>query len=213
MKNLDLNEHSGFIYQGYIPRKITKKMTVNEWKKFDKDMVKMVGDTKCYLNLQQLLCKKYDIILTDYKVKRSVRRLFEKEIGSRLPKSMRAKIILKKFNQKNLDKGLKTFSDGVESFTKEIGNFSSSFGGKDEKLTKDLLGISGATKKTKLWTEKKPAFTKLTNSSKPQFNRIAGNPQKLKIWSDTPKTKPKKRKSKSKPRHETNMERIWGKRR
>ncbi len=166
----DIMEHSGFVYQGYIPRKKQVKLTVKEWKRFDKVFTKQFGDTIVYLDMQQLLCKKYDVILTDHRTR-----------GEKL------KDILKKFNQKNLDKGINMVQGGIDDFVKEIDNFGSAFGGKDEALTKELLGISKG--------KKKPS---------------------VKIWSDSfdkPKTKSRRKGRKTRVgRHEQNMKKIWGKR-
>ena len=73
-----------------------KKFTVKAWKKFD-------------LTQQDILCTRYDIILTDYKTKK------EKAI-----------ILLKKFNKRNLTKSIATFNKGVNSFTKACDSFDKS---------------------------------------------------------------------------------------
>ena len=73
-----------------------KKFTVKAWKKFD-------------LTQQDILCTRYDIILTDYKTQK------EKAI-----------IILKKFNMTNVNKGIATFNKGIDGFTKACDAFDAS---------------------------------------------------------------------------------------
>jgi hypothetical protein len=70
-----------------------KYFTVKAWNKFD-------------LTAQDVLCCRYDIILTDYKTRN------EKIIH-----------VLKKFNRRNLNRGIKTFNKGVNNFTKMTDDF------------------------------------------------------------------------------------------
>jgi hypothetical protein len=180
MKNI--TEHSGYIYQGYIKRKITKRFTVKEWNRFNKVFTKCVGDQEYYLDLQEYLCKRYNIILTDH--------INPVPMSRKILKWMK-----KNLTQENLDKGMKTFNDGVENFTKELDAFGKAFGS-DQKETKRLLGISDSR----------------TNHNK-NIQRLTGSgPGKVKIWSDKPKRTYKKKRSRGKSRHDTNMEKIWGKR-
>jgi len=65
-----------------------KKFTCKAWNKFD-------------LTQQDILCCRYDIILTDYQTPR------EKMIK-----------IIKKFNLKNLNKGITKFNKGMSQFNK-----------------------------------------------------------------------------------------------
>ena len=67
-----------------------KYFTVREWNRFKNND---------YFDMQDMLCQKYDVILTDYKTKR------EKIYSA-----------LKKINLKNLDKGITGFSKLVQSF-------------------------------------------------------------------------------------------------
>jgi hypothetical protein len=69
-----------------------KFYTVKQWQRFKKNN---------YSDMQEILCQKYDVILTDYKTRK------EKVIS-----------VLKKFNQKNFDKSMLQFS----SFMKDFGN-------------------------------------------------------------------------------------------
>jgi hypothetical protein len=63
-----------------------KKFTVKEWRKLS--------------NLQEMLCKKFDIILTDHKTKRE--KIFS---------------ILDNINLKNIDKGIEIFNKSIQSFS------------------------------------------------------------------------------------------------
>ena len=40
---------------------------MNEWSKFDGDVIKNIGGKEYVLSIQEYLCKKYDITITDYK--------------------------------------------------------------------------------------------------------------------------------------------------
>jgi len=78
-----------------------KYFTVREWDRFKNND---------YFDMQDMLCQKYDVILTDYQTKRE--KLFS---------------ALKKINLKNFDKGVKEFSRLVQSF-----------GGSLEQLTREI---------------------------------------------------------------------------
>jgi hypothetical protein len=70
-----------------------KFYTVKQWKRFKRND---------YFDMQDMLCQRYDVILTDYKTRKE-------KITS----------VLKKFNQKNFDKSMTQFS----CFMKDFGNF------------------------------------------------------------------------------------------
>ena len=70
--------------------KVKKLYTVKEWSKFK-------GND--YFDMQDMLCQRYDVVLTDYQTKRE--KIFS---------------VLKKINLKNLDKGITGFSKLVQSF-------------------------------------------------------------------------------------------------
>ena len=78
-----------------------KYFTVKEWNRFK---------SNDYFDMQDMLCQKYDVILTDYQTKRE--KLFS---------------VLKKINLKNLDKGITGFSKLVQSF-----------GGSMDQLTREI---------------------------------------------------------------------------
>ena len=78
-----------------------KYFTVREWNRFKNND---------YFDMQDMLCQKYDVILTDYKTKR------EKVFSA-----------LKKINLGNFDKGVTEFSKLVQSF-----------GGSMDQLTREL---------------------------------------------------------------------------
>ena len=75
--------------------------TVREWDRFKNND---------YFDMQDMLCQKYDVILTDYQTKRE--KLFS---------------ALKKINLRNFDKGVTEFSKLVQSF-----------GGSMEQLTREI---------------------------------------------------------------------------
>ena len=78
-----------------------KYFTVSEWDRFKNND---------YFDMQEMLCQKYDVILTDYQTKRE--KIFS---------------VLKKINLKNLDKGITGFSKLVQSF-----------GGSMDQLTREI---------------------------------------------------------------------------
>jgi len=79
----------------------TKYYTVKEWKKFDKVAERENGID---ITMQEILLKRYDVILLDYKTKK------EKLFG-----------IIDKFNVKNINKGITKFNKGVDQFSKVMG--------------------------------------------------------------------------------------------
>ena len=81
--------------------KTRKYFTVKEWDRFKNND---------YFDMQDMLCQKYDVILTDYQTKR------EKVFSA-----------LKKINLRNFDKGVTEFSKLVQSF-----------GGSMDQLTREL---------------------------------------------------------------------------
>jgi hypothetical protein len=96
----------------------TKHLTVKEWKRFDWDK-------------QELLCKRYKIILTDWQ-----------------PKWKKRYDTLKKYvNQKNFDKGLDIFNKGVQDFSKQMDDMTKGLGGDPKNNKKNLDSIWGNKKK------------------------------------------------------------------
>ena len=93
-----------------------KKYTIKEWKKLS--------------NLQETLCKKFDIILIDHKTKKEL--FFH---------------ILDKINLKNMNKGIETFNKIIQDF-----------GGSMEQLTSELNETS--KNNIKIWSESKESQTK-----------------------------------------------------
>ena len=78
-----------------------KYYTIKEWSKFKSNN---------YFDMQELLCEKYDVILTDYKTRKQ-----------------RIISLLSHINLKNLDKGITqfnklfaSFGDGTEQLNKEL---------------------------------------------------------------------------------------------
>jgi len=114
-------------------RKI-KKYTVKEWKKL--------------YSIQEVLCKKYDIILVDYTTKRE-------KIGT----------ILNEINLKNFNRGIETFNKIIQDF-----------GGSMEKLTTELDKTS--QNNIKIWSDtSKKKSRKKSRKSQDEINleKIWGN--------------------------------------
>ena len=79
----------------------TKYYTVKEWKKFDKVAERENGID---ITFQEILLKKYDVILTDYKTKKE--KLFR---------------VLDMISAKNINAGITKFNKGMDQFSKVIG--------------------------------------------------------------------------------------------
>ena len=160
-----------------------KYFTCKEWNRFDKVAERENGID---ITFQEILLKKYDVILTDYKPSKFLRNkgsYFDLEGRERKdPKPTKkelavkvGKIIYKNANMKNFNKGMKVFDQGLKSFTDSIDAF-----------TKEL----GHDNNVKLWSDKKSS---------------------VKIWSDKPKNKHTKKKRVRKTRGQKNLEKIFGK--
>jgi hypothetical protein len=93
-----------------------KKYTIKEWKKLS--------------NLQETLCKKFDIILTDHKTKRE--KIFS---------------ILDVINLKNINKGMEIFNKSIQSF-----------GDSMDKLVTEI--DKSSSNNVKIWSESKESQTK-----------------------------------------------------
>jgi len=109
--------------------KYKKRYTVKQWKKFNKIIVKENNGVKNYFNMQELLCKKYDIILTDYKTKRE-------QIIS----------ILKKINIKNINSAIVAFSKGINTFNLAIQDFGDSMDTINKEFSSDIKKSNRAAK-------------------------------------------------------------------
>ena len=71
-----------------------KYYAVKEWKKFKNNN---------YFDMQEMLCKQYEIILTNYKTKRE--KIFS---------------LLSKINLKNIDKGITQFNKVIQNFSESM---------------------------------------------------------------------------------------------
>ena len=125
--------------------KYTKEYTVKEWKRFDR-IAERENDID--ITMQEVLLKKYEIILTDYKTKKE-----------------KIKHILNKFNAENLNKGITKFNKGIDQFSKIVAakptskRKSSSFGmsqreydnlfGKHRKVKGNTVNFWGEDHKTR----------------------------------------------------------------
>jgi len=143
--------------------------TVKEWNRFSWSM-------------QEIICKKYDVILTDYKTRK------EKVI-----------LLLNKINMKNFNKGMDTFNKSLNKFSKTVDSMTasaskSSFTGFNQGKSMDGLGKS----KNELWGESNADSVSLWG------NPIRLTSSSVSIWPE------KSTKTESKSRND--MESIWGKR-
>ena len=108
--------------------KIKKFYTVKQWSKFK---------SNDYFDMQELLCQKYDVILSDYQTKK--KKTFS---------------LLQKINLKNFDKGITEFSKLVQSFGNSMDQFTAEINDKKISDKKNLESIWGPSKKqTPIWLD------------------------------------------------------------
>ena len=111
-----------------IDMRIRKYFTVKEWQKFK---------TNDYFDMQELLCQKYDVILSDYQTKKQ--KTFS---------------LLQKIYLKNFDKGITEFSKLVQSFGNSMDQFTTEIDNKkisDKKNLESIWGPSG--KQIPIWSD------------------------------------------------------------
>ena len=108
--------------------RIRKYFTVKEWQKFK---------TNDYFDMQEMLCQKYDIILSDYQTKK--KKTFS---------------LLQKINLKNFNKGITEFSKLVQSFGNSMDQFTAEIDNKKISDKKNLESIWGSSEKqTPIWSD------------------------------------------------------------
>ena len=107
-----------------------KYFTVKEWNRFKNND---------YFDMQDMLCQKYDVILTDYKTKRE--KVFS---------------VLKKINLKNFDKGVTEFSKLVQSFGSSMDQLTSEIDSQKSKDTDNLDLVWGKSNESiPIWSNSK----------------------------------------------------------
>ena len=105
-----------------------KYFTVKEWQRFN---------TNNYSDMQELLCQKYDVILSDYRTKKQ--KIFS---------------LLQKINLKSFDKGVSEFSKLVQSFGNSMDQFTAEMDNKKTSDKKNLEYILGPSEKqTPIWSD------------------------------------------------------------
>ena len=110
--------------------KTRKYFTVREWNRFKNND---------YFDMQDMLCQKYDVILTDYKTKRE--KVFS---------------VLKKINLKNFDKGISEFSTLVQSFGGSMDQLTSEIDSQKSKDTDNLDSVWGKSNNpVPVWSDSK----------------------------------------------------------
>ena len=105
-----------------------KYFTVKEWQRFN---------TGNYSDMQELLCQKYDVILSDYRTKKQ--KIFS---------------LLQKINLKNIDTGVSEFSKLVQSFGNSMDQFTAEIDNKKTSDKKNLEYIWGPSEKQPpIWSD------------------------------------------------------------
>ena len=122
-----------------------KLYTIKQWKKFKKTLIRTNDGAQNHVDIQELMCKKYDIILTDHKTKREL-----------------VITILKKINAKNINDGIYTFNKAVQAFggsmeqlSKDLGSSKKSKSSKDKENLEKLLGKpkGKSSNNVKIWSD------------------------------------------------------------
>ena len=108
--------------------RIRKYFTVKEWQRFK------ANDN---YDMQELLCQKYDVILSDY-----------------LTKKQKVFSLLQKINLKNIDTGVSEFSKLVQYFGNSMDQFTAEINNDKVSDRKNLECIWGTSKKqTPIWSD------------------------------------------------------------
>ena len=108
--------------------RIRKYFTVKEWQKFK---------TNDYFDMQEMLCQRYDVVLSDYQTKKQ--KTFS---------------LFQKINLKNFEKGITEFSKLVQSFGNSMDQFTAEINDKKISDKKNLESIWGSSKKqTPIWSD------------------------------------------------------------
>ena len=108
--------------------RVRKYFTVKEWQRFK------ANDN---FDMQELLCQKYDVILSDYRTKKQ--KIFS---------------LLQKINLKSFDKGVSEFSKLVKSFGNSMDQFTAEINNDNVSGKKNLEYIWGTSKKqTPIWSD------------------------------------------------------------
>ena len=143
--------------------------TVKQWNKFS-------------WNMQEVLCKKYNVILTDYQTRK------EKIIS-----------LLNKINIKNFNKGMDTFIKSLNKFSKTVDSMTASASKSSSKGFDQGKNMEGLGKsKNELWGESNTDSVSLWG--KPI--RLTGS--SVSIWPE--------KSTKTESKSQSDMESIWGKR-
>ena len=107
-----------------------KYFTLREWNRFKNND---------YFDMQEMLCQKYDVILTDYKTKRE--KIFS---------------ALKKINLRNFDNGIAEFSKLVQSFGSSMDQLTSEIDSQKSKDTDNLDLVWGKSNESiPIWSDSK----------------------------------------------------------
>ena len=152
-----------------------KKYTQEEWNRFKTTIKKKVGDQEYYLDVQELLCKKYDIILTDYRTRRE-----------------KIRDAVKKINPENFNKGIDKFQKTMDDLSSFLDSTKGFMGSKDltplvktsskKQNYSGLLGQKNNQRDYSRLTGKKPVQKKKKRKTKPKQNKKKEN-YKNKFWS------------------------------
>lgn len=155
--------------------KSKKKLLQKEWDRLKTFNKEQINGEIFYMDMQMLLCQKYDITITDW-----------------LPKWTRRYKTLKKYiNMTNFNKGMSTFNKGVQQFSGSIGQVGNELGGgkrnrssvtrKNKKNIESLWGIKKRKTKlqVKIWNEprkpRKKKYERKKDKDAENLKKLWGN--------------------------------------
>jgi hypothetical protein len=124
-----------------------KYFTVREWNQFKNND---------YFDMQDMMCQKYDVVLTDYKTKK------EKILS-----------ILKKINLKNFDKGVTEFSKLIHSFGGSMDQLTYEIDSQKSKDTDNFDLVWGKSNNLHIWSTSE-AKTNSYSQHKENLEKIWG---------------------------------------
>lgn len=160
---------------------------------------------------QELILSKHKVFIYNHMNRHKVGKMTKVPLKERIKDGL--KTLPSKITAKNFDKGMKAFDKGMTDFSKAMDQMTDGLGGDKKSNQKNL---------DKLWGNQKSKDMSFITGSKnhsKNLDKIFGTKKKsksptVKIWSDKPKRRKSKRKSKSDKwdKDEANLTKLWGKR-
>ena len=185
-----------------------KYFTLLQWKQFKKFLPTDIDGETFYIDLQQTMCEKFKIIITDHINRKKVGKMAPTPIKEKLTafiKNLPSNITLK-----NFDKGMKKFDKGMIQFSKAINTLTSGLGDSSVDLSK--IAGNNYSKRSREKQNKKNLGILLGTKNKNKktkrdsnLNKLWGKPQTIK------RKKYRKKSNDNRSQGEKNIDILWGK--